>query len=151
MRIAIGSDHGGFDLKMAIIGHLRDRGEEVTDYGTYDKDSCDYPVYGEQVARAVADGEAERGIVICTTGIGISIVANKIKGIRCALCSETTSARLTREHNDANVLALGGGFMGPLLGIEITDVFLDTDFSGLEKHSRRIDMINKIEAKTEEE
>ncbi|MBQ7679494.1 MAG: ribose 5-phosphate isomerase B [Butyrivibrio sp.] len=145
MKVAIGSDHGGFDLKTALVEHLKARGEEVTDFGTYDKNSCDYPIYGEKVARAVAAGEVDRGIVVCTTGIGISITANKIRGIRCALCSEVTSARLTREHNDANVLALGGGFVGPLLAAEIVDTFLDTEFSGLEKHSRRISKITELE------
>ena len=145
MKIAVGSDHGGFDCKTAVIERLKERGDEVTDFGTYDKVSVDYPVFGEKVARAVASGEAERGIVICTTGIGISITANKIPGIRCALCSETTSARLTREHNDANVLALGGALTGKLLACEIVDTFLDTPFSGLEKHSRRIGEISELE------
>ena len=139
--IALGSDHGGFDLKEAVKKHLQERGFEVKDFGTYDKNSCDYPDFGRPAAEAVASEECEKGIVICTTGIGISIVANKVKGIRCALCSETTSARLTREHNDANMLALGGGFVGELLANEIVDTFLDTEFSGLEKHSRRIGKI----------
>ena len=141
--IAIASDHGGFDLKESVKKHLAERGLEVKDFGTYDKNSCDYPDFGVQAAKAVAAGECEKGIVICTTGIGISIVANKIKGVRCALCSETTPARLTREHNDANVLAMGGGMTGELLGNEIVDVFLDTPFSGLEKHARRISKIEK--------
>ena len=136
--IAIASDHGGFDLKESVKKHLAERGFEVKDFGTYDKNSCDYPDFGRAAAEAVASGECEKGIVICTTGIGISIVANKVPGIRCALCSETTTARLTREHNDANVLAMGGGMTGELLGNEIVDVFLDTPFSGLEKHARRI-------------
>ena len=136
--IALGSDHGGFDLKEVVKEHLQKRGFEVKDFGTYDKESCDYPDFGRAAAEAVASGECEKGIVICTTGIGISIVANKVKGIRCALCSETTSARLTREHNDANMLAMGGGLVGELLALEIVDTFLDTEFSGLEKHSRRI-------------
>ena len=141
--IAIASDHGGFDLKEAVKRHLEERGLEYKDFGTYDKNSCDYPDYGKAAAEAVASGECEKGIVICTTGIGISIVANKVPGIRCALCSETTTARLTREHNDANVLAMGGGMTGELLGNEIVDVFLDTPFSGLEKHARRISKIEK--------
>lgn len=145
MKVAIGCDHGGYDCKEVIVSHLKERGFEVEDFGTYDKKSVDYPIYGEKVARAVAAGEADRGIVVCTTGIGISITANKIPGIRCALCSETTSARLTREHNDANVLALGGAFTGPLLATEIVDVFLDTEFSGLEKHARRIAQIAGLE------
>ena len=141
--IAIASDHGGFDLKESVKKHLSERGFEVKDFGTYDKNSCDYPDFGRAAAEAVASGECEKGIVICTTGIGISIVANKVPGIRCALCSETTTARLTREHNDANVLAMGGGMTGELLGNEIVDVFLDTPFSGLEKHARRISKIEK--------
>lgn len=139
--IALASDHGGFDLKEAVKKHLEERGLEVKDFGTYDKSSCDYPDFGRAAAEAVANGECEKGIAICTTGIGISIVANKVKGIRCALCSETTSARLTREHNDANMLAMGGGLVGELLALEIVDTFLDTPFSGLEKHSRRISKI----------
>ena len=139
--IAIGSDHGGYDLKQLVIKHLEKRGFEVKDVGTYSKDSCDYPEFGHAVGKAVASKECEQGIVICTTGIGISISANKVKGIRCALCSETTTARLTREHNDANVLAIGGAMTGELLANEIVDVFLDTEFSGLEKHARRISKI----------
>ncbi|MEE3494893.1 MAG: ribose 5-phosphate isomerase B [Butyrivibrio sp.] len=141
--IALGSDHGGFDLKEVVKEHLQKRGFEVKDFGTYDKESCDYPDFGRAAAEAVASGECEKGIVICTTGIGISIVANKVKGIRCALCSETTSARLTREHNDANMLAMGGGLVGELLALEIVDTFLDTEFSGLEKHSRRISKLEQ--------
>ena len=136
--IAIANDHGGFDLKESVKRHLEERGIEYKDFGTYSKDSCDYPDFGIPAAKAVAGGECEKGIVICTTGIGISIAANKVKGVRCALCSETTSARLTREHNDANVLAMGGGFVGEVLANEMVDIFLDTPFSGLEKHSRRI-------------
>ncbi len=143
MIIAIGSDHGGYDLRMSVIKHLKERGDEVIDYGCPDKSSCDYPVYGKLVADAVASKKAERGIVICTTGIGISITANKVKGIRCALCSETYSAMLTRLHNDANVLALGAGFVGPMLANGIVDTFLDTNFSGEERHSRRIALIEQ--------
>ena len=143
--IAIASDHGGFDLKEEVKKHHEERGLEYKDFGTYDKNSCDYPDFGVQAAKAVGAGECEKGIVICTTGIGISIVANKVKGIRCALCSEKTSARLTREHNDANVLAMGGGMVGPLLACEIVDTFLDTEFSNLEKHSRRVAKITEIE------
>lgn len=141
--IALGSDHGGYDLKEVVKEHLQKRGFEVKDFGTYSKESCDYPDFGRAVAEAVASGECEKGIVICTTGIGISIVANKVKGIRCALCSETTSARLTREHNDANMLAMGGGLVGDLLALEIVDTFLDTKFSEMEKHSRRISKIEE--------
>ena len=139
--IALGCDHGGYDLKEAVKKHLEERGLEYKDFGTYSKESCDYPEFGRAAAEAVASGECEKGIVVCTTGIGISIVANKVKGVRCALCSETTSARLTREHNDANMLALGGGLTGELLALEIVDTFLDTPFSELEKHSRRISKI----------
>ena len=141
--IALGSDHGGYDLKEVVKEHLQKRGFEVKDFGTYSKESCDYPDFGRAAAEAVASGECEKGIVICTTGIGISIVANKVKGIRCALCSETTSARLTREHNDANMLAMGGGLVGNLLALEIVETFLDTEFSEMEKHSRRISKIEE--------
>ncbi len=136
--IALGCDHGGFDLKEVVKKHLEERGLEYKDFGTYDKNSCDYPEFGRAAAESVANGECDRGIVICTTGIGISIVANKVKGIRCALCSEKTSARLTREHNDANMLAMGGGMIGTVTALEIVDTFLDTPFSNMEKHSRRI-------------
>ena len=138
MKIAIGSDHGGFDMKEAVIAHLKETGHEVTDLGCYDKNSCDYPQYGKAVAKAVADGTCQRGIVICTTGIGISIAANKVPGIRCGLCSDTTAAFLTRSHNDANVLAMGGGMIGMNVAIDIVDTFLNTEFCGLEKHARRI-------------
>ncbi len=141
--IAIGSDHGGFDLKEAVKKHLIERGFEVKDCGTYNTDSCDYPQFGKAVAKEVASGNAEKGIVVCTTGIGISITANKVKGIRCALCSEPLSAKMTRLHNDANVLALGGKMVGENLAFEITDTFLDTPFSGEEKHSRRIAQIEE--------
>jgi ribose 5-phosphate isomerase B len=139
--IALGSDHGGFELKEAVKKHLEERGLEYKDFGTYDLNSCDYPDFGRAAAQAVASGECDRGIVICTTGIGISIVANKVKGIRCALCSEKTTARLTREHNDANMLAMGGGMIGKVQALEIVDTFLDTPFSEMEKHSRRISKI----------
>lgn len=141
--IAIGSDHGGYDLKEAVIAHLREQDIAYKDYGCYDKNSCDYPVFGRAVAEAVAAGECEKGIVICTTGIGISITANKVKGIRCALCADTLTARMTREHNDANVLAMGGGIVGPNLGISIVDTFLNTEFSGEEKHQRRVGLIEQ--------
>ncbi|MCR5656711.1 MAG: ribose 5-phosphate isomerase B [Butyrivibrio sp.] len=143
--IALGSDHGGFAMKQVVIKHLEERGIEYKDFGTYNTDSCDYPIFGKAAAEAVASGECEKGIVICTTGIGISIVANKVKGIRCALCSEPHSARLTREHNDANVLAMGGALIGPDMAVDIVDTFLDTPFSGLEKHSRRIGEISDME------
>lgn len=141
MVVAIGSDHGGFDLKESVIKHLKEVGVEVKDVGCYSKDSCDYPVFGHAVAKAVAEGECERGIVICTTGIGISITANKTKGIRCALCSEPFSTKMTRLHNDANVLAMGAGIVGPNMANEIVDTFLNTEFSGDERHQRRINLI----------
>ena len=139
--IAIGSDHGGYDLKEAVKKHLEDKGYEVKDMGCYSKESVDYPVYGKAVAKEVASGNADKGIVVCTTGIGISITANKVKGIRCALCSEPLSAKMTRLHNDANVLALGGGMIGQNLAMEIVDTFLETEFSGEARHQRRIDLI----------
>ena len=142
--IAIGSDHGGYDLKEKVIAHLKEQGIECKDMGCQDKSSCDYPVYGRAVAKAVAAGECEKGIVICTTGIGISITANKVPGIRCALCADTVSARLTRLHNDANVLAMGAGIVGENLALGIVDTFLDTEFSGEERHQRRINLIEQV-------
>ena len=139
--IAIGSDHGGFELKKEIMAHLDARGLEYKDYGTYSDASCDYPVYGKAVANAVASGECERGIIICGTGIGISITANKVHGIRAALCGDCFSAEATRQHNDANVLALGARVVGPGLALKIVDTFLDTPFSNSERHIRRIEMI----------
>ncbi|WP_130836477.1 ribose 5-phosphate isomerase B [Lachnoclostridium sp. Marseille-P6806] len=141
--VAIGCDHGGFALKEEVLAHLAERSDEVKDFGCFDKKSVDYPGYARAVAEAVASGTAQKGIVICTTGIGVSIVANKVKGIRCALCAETSTAKLTRLHNDANVLALGGGMIGPKLAADIVDVFLDTPFSREEKHSRRISRIEE--------
>lgn len=141
--VAIGSDHGGFDLKELVIRHLEEKGVDVNDMGCYDKNSCDYPVYGKAVAQTVADGSCDKGIVICTTGIGISITANKVKGIRAALCADSLSAKLTRLHNDANVLAMGAGIVGPNLALEIVDTFLDTEFSGEERHQRRVNAIEE--------
>jgi ribose 5-phosphate isomerase B len=139
--IAIGSDHGGFDLKEKVKAHLQEKGIEVKDVGCYEKVSVDYPTFGHAVAKAVAAGECEKGIVICTTGIGISITANKTPGIRCALCSEPLSAKMTRLHNDANVLAMGAALVGDMMAMEIVDTFLGTAFSGDERHQRRIDLI----------
>lgn len=139
--IAIGSDHGGFELKKEIMAHLDARGLEYKDFGTYSDASCDYPVYGKAVAKAVASGECERGIIICGTGIGISIAANKVHGIRAALCGDCFSAEATRQHNDANVLALGARVVGPGLALKIVDTFLDAPFSNGERHIRRIEMI----------
>lgn len=141
--IAVGSDHGGFELKEKVIRHLEEKGIACRDYGCPDKSSCDYPLFGQAAARAVASGECEKGIVICTTGIGISISANKVKGIRCALCSDVLSARMTRLHNDANMLALGAGIIGENLAMEIVDTFLGTEFSGEERHRRRINLIEE--------
>lgn len=143
--IGIGSDHGGFDLKQSVIGYLKEQGIEYKDFGCMDKSSCDYPIYGRAVAEAVAKGECEKGIVICTTGIGISMIANKVPGVRCALCADTVSAKLTRLHNDANVLAMGGGIIGENLALSIVDTFLHTDFSGEERHQRRVNLIEKID------
>lgn len=143
MKVAIGSDHGGFDLKEAVKKHLEERGIECVDKGCFDKSSCDYPVFGRAAAQAVAAGECDKGIVICTTGIGISITANKVKGVRCALCADTLTARMTREHNDANMLAMGAGIVGENLAMSIVDTFLDTEFSGAERHQRRVDMIEE--------
>ena len=136
--LAIGSDHGGFALKQAVMKHLEARGIAYRDYGTYTADSCDYPEYGRAVALAVAGGECERGIVICGTGIGISIAANKVPGIRAALCGDCFSAEATRSHNDANILALGARVVGEGLALKIVDTFLDTPFSNDERHIRRI-------------
>lgn len=139
--IALGSDHGGWALKQEVMKHLDARGLEYKDYGTYSEDSCDYPVYGKAVAHAVADGECEKGIIICGTGIGISITANKVKGIRAALCGDCFSAEMARLHNDANILAMGARVVGPGLALKIVDTFLDTPFSGDERHVRRIKQI----------
>ena len=136
--IALGSDHGGYDLKERVKAYLDKEGIAYKDYGCHSKESCDYPVFGKAAAEAVASGECDKGIVICTTGIGISITANKVKGIRCALCTNSYLAKMTRLHNDANMLALGEGNTGANLAMEIVDTFLDTPFSGEEKHARRI-------------
>ena len=141
--IGIGSDHGGFALKEAIKKHLEDRGLEYKDFGTYSDASCDYPVYGRAVAKAVAAGECELGILICGTGIGISITANKVPGVRAALCSDCFSAEATRQHNNANILALGARVLGEGLALKIVDTFLDTPFSNDERHVRRISMIEE--------
>ncbi len=139
--IAIGSDHGGFELKRAIMKHLQERGEAYKDFGTYTAESCDYPDYGRAVAKAVAAGDYDRGILICGTGIGISITANKVHGIRAANCGDCFSAEATRLHNDANILALGARVVGEGLALKIVDTFLDTPFSNDERHIRRISKI----------
>lgn len=139
--IAIGSDHGGFELKELVKTFLEQEGYEVSDFGCYDLSSCDYPDYGKKVGRAVVSKECEKGIVICTTGIGISITVNKIKGVRAALCTDSFTARMCRLHNNANVLALGAGIVGPELAKDIVKTFLTTEFSGEERHARRVDKI----------
>lgn len=141
MKIAIGCDHGGYLLKQDILIWLEEHEIDYEDFGCYSTESVDYPIYGEKVARSVASGECDRGIVICTTGIGISIAANKVHGIRAALCGDCFSAEATRQHNDANVLALGARVVGPGLALKIVDTFLDTPFSNGERHIRRIEMI----------
>lgn len=139
--IALGCDHGGYELMQEVIKHLEDRGLEYRNFGCFSNESVDYPVYGKAAAKAVASGECDRGIIICGTGIGISISANKIKGIRAALCHDCFSAQATREHNDANMLAMGARVIGPGLALKIVDIFLDTPFSNDERHVRRIGMI----------
>lgn len=141
--IALGSDQGGFLLKQDIINHLKERGLEYKDYGSYDTASVDYPEYAKKVCNAINNGECDKGILICGTGIGISITANKIKGIRAALCTDCFMAEATRLHNDANVLALGGRVVGPGLALKIVDTFLDTSFSNEERHIRRIKAIEE--------
>ena len=136
--IALGCDHGGYELKQAIRDHLDERGIAWRDFGTDSMASCDYPQFARAAARAVADGECEKGIVVCTTGIGVSITTNKVPGIRCAVCTDATVARMTRLHNDANMIALGAAITGQMLAMDIVDTFLDTPFSGEEKHRRRI-------------
>ena len=143
--IAIGCDHGGFALKQEVMRHLDELGLAYKDFGTYSEESCDYPVYGEAVARAVAAGECERGILICGTGIGISISANKVKGIRAALCGDCYSAEMTRRHNDANMLAMGARIIGGELARGIVKAFLETDFSNGKRHIDRINKITELE------
>lgn len=140
--IAIGSDHGGYELKLEVIKHLKERGFEVRDYGCDSTASCDYPVYAQAVANAVAGGECELGILICGTGIGMSIAANKVDGIRAALCSDCFSAQATKEHNNANILCMGARTIGTGLALMITDIFVDTPFSNDERHVRRINMFS---------
>ena len=145
MKIAIGCDHGALALKNVLIPHLEKKGFEVKDFGTYTADSCDYPDFAAPAAQAVASGECEKGIVLCTTGIGVSITANKVKGIRCALLSDVMSARMTREHNDTNMMAIGAGVVGQMLALEIVDTWLGTEFSHNERHQRRIDKMMALE------
>ena len=145
MKVAIGCDHGALDLKNAVVKHLQDKGYEVQDFGTYTADSCDYPDFAAAAAKAVASGACEKGIGLCTTGIGVSIAANKVKGVRCALLSDVLSARMTRLHNDTNVMALGAGIVGQNLALEIVDTWLGTAFSGEARHQRRIDKVMELE------
>ena len=143
--IGICSDHAGFELKEYVRGWLEAKGWAYKDFGTYSTESCDYPDFAGPAAQAVASGECDRGIVCCTTGIGVSITANKVKGIRCALLDNPMSARLTREHNDTNMMALGAAVTGEMLALEIVDVWLDTEFSHAERHQRRIDKVMAYE------
>ena len=144
MKIAVGCDHGGYELKEYILGVLAKLGHEAVDFGCHSLDSCDYPDYGAAAARAVAEGACERGIVICTTGIGISITANKIRGIRCAHCADCLQAELTRRHNDANMMAIGAGFTGNNMAERMVEVFLSTEFEG-GRHARRVEKMMALE------
>lgn len=145
--IAIGCDHGGYSLKLHVIDYLEKKGFEYKDFGCHDTASVDYPDYAMPVAEAVASGEAEKGIIICGTGIGVSIVANKVPGVRAALCSDCFSAQATREHNDSNVLTFGERVIGPGLAVKIVDIWLNTPFSGDPRHMRRIEKITQAEKK----
>ena len=145
MKISIGCDHGALALKNKVVAHLTAQGHEVMDFGTHTPDSCDYPEFAAAAAKAVASGECEKGIVLCTTGIGVSITANKIPGIRCALLSDVVSARLTREHNDTNMMAIGAGIVGQLQAFQIIDTWLGTEFSHDARHQRRIDKMMALE------
>ena len=145
MKIAIACDHGALALKNTLIAHLTNQGHEVVNFGTDTLDSCDYPDFAAPAAQAVADGKCDKGIVLCTTGIGVSITANKVKGIRCALLSDVLSARMTREHNDTNMMAIGAGVVGQMLALQIADTWLETPFSGEPRHQRRIDKLMAVE------
>ncbi len=146
MKIAIGNDHSALELKAVVIKHLEDKGHEIIDFGTNTAESCDYPIYGEKVALAIKENKAELGILICGTGIGISLAANKVPGIRAAVCSEPYSAKMTRAHNNANILAFGARVVGQDLAKMIVDAFIDTKFEG-DRHQRRVDMLTAIEEK----
>ena len=145
MKIAIGCDHGALALKDKMVAHLQGKGYEVKDFGTYTAASCDYPEFAAAAAKAVASGECDKGIVLCTTGIGVSISANKVDGIRCALLSDVWSPKMTRLHNDTNMMAMGAGVVGENLALEIADTWLTTEFSGDERHQRRIDKVMALE------
>ena len=145
MKIAIGCDHGALALKNKVVAHLQGRGFTVSDFGTHTSDSCDYPEFAAAAAKAVACGDCDKGIVLCTTGIGVSITANKVRGIRCALLTDTWTAKMTRLHNDTNMMALGAGVVGENLALQIVDTWLDTEFSGDARHQRRIDKVMALE------
>ena len=144
MKIALGCDHGGYELKEYIKTVIEKMGHEYEDFGCYNLDSCDYPDFGAAAAKAVAEGKCEKGIVVCTSGIGISITANKVKGIRCAHCADCLQAEMTRRHNDANVMAIGAGFTGPNMAKSMVEAFLTTEFEG-GRHQRRVDGIMALE------
>lgn len=146
MKIVVGSDHGAIELKEAVKAHLKAKGHEVVDYGTHTADSCDYPEYGKITAEAVAAGDCECGIVMCGTGIGISLAANKVKGIRCALLNDCFSAEMAKLHNNANMIALGARVLGQGLALKIVDTYLETEFEG-GRHERRVNLITEIENK----
>ena len=143
MKIAVGSDHGGFALKTAVAAHLKSRGYEVLDMGTYSEESVDYPIYGKKTAEAVAGGEADLGVVCCGTGIGIGIAANKVHGIRCATITNEYMAEMTKRHNNANMIALGGRVLELEHALKLVDIWLDTDFEG-GRHQRRVDMLDEM-------
>ena len=145
-RIAIACDHAALDLKTEIVKHLRENGGECEDYGTYTQDSCNYPDYAEKVCNAIKEGKSDLGILVCGTGIGMSMAANKCKGIRAACCTDTFSARFTRLHNDANVLCMGARVVGVGLALDIADIFINTEFEG-GRHQKRVDMIMALENK----
>lgn len=147
MKIGIGNDHSALELKVEIIDFLKEKGHEIIDYGTNSSESCDYPIYGEIVANAVVNGEVDKGILICGTGLGISLAANKVKGIRAAVCSDPFTAKMSREHNDCNILAFGARVVGAELAKMIVDVWVSTEFSGAERHQKRVNMIMDIEKK----
>lgn len=144
MKIALACDHGGLNLKQAVKRHLEELGHQVADFGTHTAESCDYPDYAAEAARAVAGGRCQMGIVICTTGIGVSMAANKVGGVRCALCTDCLQAEMTRRHNDANVLALGAGITGPNLAKRMVEIFLSTEFEG-GRHARRVALVDSIQ------
>ncbi len=144
LTVALACDHGGYALKEALKAHLAAKGIPCEDFGCHSAESCDYPIFAEKAARAVADDQCRLGVVVCTTGIGVSMVANKVKGVRCALCHEPWSAQMTRRHNDANMLAIGAGVTGTNLALEILDAFLAAEFEG-GRHQRRVDLIKEVE------